>query len=303
MLEGARRGAVAVVGAGIASACQNPAAPQPIFEHHYVVYSVLRMGSSSVEVVVEEWPVGGGSVAVSGATTSISGLGETTVLLEGASGAWCQLSPLGAPIFSPPGCYTATLPQPVAALQPYTLEIELPDGTLIVGHTTPPALPDFRAPPDTVEAPYGITPDGLPVAIAPTEVVAAPGASRIDVGFSITAGADPNTCVAQATVEPYLSPALTESHDFLFWNLHCDGAPVAWSVLDLQLHAAAYDANYASYLRMALEGNAFSGTDATFGLVGAVGVFGSAATTVVPMVMLCSGTSGDGCLPPPPAAP
>jgi hypothetical protein len=245
--------------------------------------------------VIEEWPAAGGYGPVSGATVSLTGLGQTTQLVEAAADGWCQLSPAGNPILSVAGCYSISLPQPVGPLETYTLDVQLPGGEVITGRTTTPALPDFRATPDTVEAVYAVSPDNLPVAIAPTEVLDAAGAERIDVGFSIAAGADPILCGVEAHVDPYLSPALIESHDFLFWRLVCEGSSVGWSVLDLRLHAAAYDANYASYYRSALDDRGFSGIGGVFGLTDAVGVFGSAATTTVAIVLKCSGPALDGC--------
>lgn len=293
------RPVLAWVTAAAASGCVDPAAPDPIYEDQLVVYSVLRTGSSTVGVVIEAWPAGGGYGPVTGATVSISGPGQTTTLVEAEPGASCQASPEGDPLPSGPGCYTATLPQPVAPLETYTLDIGLPGGEVITGRTTTPAPPDFRATTDTLEALYANTPEGLPVAIGPTQVFDAPGAARVEVAFSIAAGADPAECAVEAHVDPYLSPALIESHDFLFWRLICEGSTSGWSVLDLRLHAAAYDESYASYYRSALDDRGFSGTQDAFGLTGAVGVFGSAATTTAAVVLKCVGPQLDGCQPPP----
>ncbi|HUF75517.1 MAG TPA: DUF4249 family protein [Longimicrobiales bacterium] len=277
----------AVVTAALSAAgCQIPSVPDPIIEDQDIVYGVLRVGSPTVEVVIEEWPAGGGFLSVPGATVSVTGLGQTTQLVEAAADGLCQVTFDGDFVLARPGCYTATLPQPVAPLETYTLDIRLPGGGVVTAQTTTPAPPDFRTTTDTLVALYTQTPDNFPIAIAPTEVLDAPGATRVDVAFSVAAGVDePESCVPDAHVDPYLSPALVGSHDFYFWGLRCLDQPTPWDVLDLLLHAAAYDANYAAYLRTALEGNAFSSADGTFGMSGAVGVFGSAAITTVPLVL------------------
>ena len=269
-----------------AAGCDLPSVPDPILEDQDMVFGVIRVGSPTVEVIIETWPATGGSVAVSGATVSITGLGQTTPLVEAATDGVCQVTFDGDFVPGRPGCYTATLPQPVAPLETYTLDIQLPGGGVVTAQTTTPVPPDFRVAVDTVVSLWNTSPDNLPIADAPTEVLEAPGATRIDVAFSVEAGVDdPDVCVPDAHVDPYLSPSLLESHDFYFWGLVCNGEPTSWDVLDLLMHAAAYDVNYASYLTTALEGNAFSGRDGTFGLTGAVGVFGSTAIATAPLVI------------------
>ncbi|HUF74946.1 MAG TPA: DUF4249 family protein, partial [Longimicrobiales bacterium] len=185
-----RAGTRATVVAAAISAwgCQIPSVPDPILEDQDVVYGVLRVGSPTVEVLIEEWPASGGSLFVSGATVSVTGLGQTTQLVEAAADGLCQVTFDGDYVLARPGCYTATLPQSVAPFETYTLDIRLPGGGVVIAQTTTPAPPDFRTTTDTLVALYRQTPDNFPIAIARTEVLDAPGATRVDVAFSVLAG-------------------------------------------------------------------------------------------------------------------
>jgi hypothetical protein len=91
---------------------------------------------------------------------------------------------------------------------------------------------------------------------------------------------DPYLCETLVYAPPIPDPG-REDFPAWFYGAACsqNGVPIVWDSLDLALTAAAYDRNYHLYQEQMVEGEEISRTGASFGLSGALGVFGSAAIT------------------------
>lgn len=132
-----------------AGACELIPPPTYVRENpdQLLVHAVLQAGRDSVSVLVTRAGHTDVPVHVSGARVQVLGPGGAAVLAEAVAGAPPCL--VGEPdprdpsgrITLGPGCYSGVLPGGVAAGQEYRLEVELAGGQRVRGRTLVPAPP------------------------------------------------------------------------------------------------------------------------------------------------------------------
>lgn len=289
-----RTAALGLVGLVAASvACLEPAGPSPVYSAGTAVYSVLEVGSALVRVVAESY-LETGRQPLSGATGIVSSPGGSATLTEAVDSLLaCFQAKGGINIGGDEGCLAGLLPQPVAAGDPLTLRLDLPDGRVIRGSLLSPGVPIASIPADSQRVTARFQSDPLAIAIVPVVLDSAPGAERVEViaeverAFSGGGGAtiDPWRCEVSSAAPPFRRPLLQGAHDFNLHGVIClvDGSEVGWDSLDLSLHVVAMEVNYATYRDLAHGSSSLDVTRAGFGVDGAVGVFGAVATAVVPL--------------------
>ena len=299
----------AAAGAALAAlcACSLTRADTPVGADpdQLLVYSVLRAGGDTVQVLVTRLgtdPVRPGSAGVSGARVELSGGGVRIRLAEAPGGfrPCTELLVGPAQAVIEPGCYAAVLPGGVRVGERYDLAIELPGGAAVHGGTTVPPPPALLRPVEGTHVPFawsGFLGDAGPVRVAwerPESgvlmlgaragrlwrggVAASPGQCQVIlvttdftglVGFPVEAPGDSMT--ARAILQGCEAGSLGTS------------SPPPDSV-EAFVDATAADSAFARYARVSSDGVAQS--RASFGITGAYGVFGSATRTARRVVLV-----------------
>lgn len=278
-----------------------------------IVHSVLRAGSDTVAVLLQRAePATGGNgpriVPVSGAAVRIAGGGASVLLAEAPSGfPSCirgERNPLGEALGDSirAGCYAAVLPGGVRAGERYELRIELAGGERIEGTTVVPGAPEILAPDANarfevrtqIAPPYGAGVGEIPVRVrvsagtggaeaglatltAFEDGRAAPDARcRIEHGSGIRrTPADPDTLRIRI-INPIDCAQQVES----------GYRRVEWDSLHVRLLVAAYDTAYVRYVESLYDGETVARGRASAGVMGALGVFGGAATAERPVTLV-----------------
>ena len=278
--------------------CREVAGPSPVLSNHRAVYAVIEVGSPQVRVLAEELLDTGGRRPLQGAQGSVSGSYGSAPLTEAVAGPQpCFATALGEMTSGQEGCYTGLLPRPAGAGESLTLDMVLPDGSEVRGALVTPEPPVASIPPDSqrVTVVSQVLPrDGLPIAIVPIVLEAAPGGQRVDVvatvvrAFRFGGGGetiDPGGCEVATSTGSFRAPQLQGEHDLFLYSVTCrvSGQVIPWDSLDLAVHVISMEENYATYFDRVLGSSSIAATRASFGLEGAVGVFGAVATTVLPL--------------------
>ncbi len=289
----ARAPAAVAILLAVATGCTNPSVPEMRPESQVVLYGVLRVGTNTAAVMIEEWPEQGGRAPLVGAQVRLT-LPDGTLLdlpENRATGPGCLIDAVsGRPLASEPGCYSAALPVPIGPLEAYALEARLPDGRVVTGSTRTPAPPTVTPAVDTVSVSFRQTPDRFAIGRVNLTASAAAGAERVDIKPTLASVTENGTtvvpvdCSVRTHVDPFRSPELLATRELRIFGVVCGG----WQTATLRLYATGYDRGYAAYLEHMIEGTSVSAPQAAFGITGAMGVFGSAATTSLSLVVAYS---------------
>jgi|GEM_PF-1768071 len=294
--------------AGLAALCAcsltRPDSPVGVDPDQLLVYSVLRAGVDTVQVLVTRLGTSAGrpgSAGVSGARVELSGGGVHVQLAEAPGG----FRPCTELLVGPgqaviePGCYAAVLPGGVRAGERYDLAIELPGGTVHGGTTVPPP-PALPRPVEGTHVPFtwnGFLGEAGPVRVAwetPESGVLMLGAraGRLWRGGAAT---PPGQCQVHLVTTDYTGldgVPVGAPGDSATTRVLLDGC-VAGALgtsspppdsLEAFIDAIAADSAFARYVRVSSEGVAQS--RASFGITGAYGVFGSATRTARRVVLV-----------------
>ncbi|MEX2609660.1 MAG: hypothetical protein WEA24_06915 [Gemmatimonadota bacterium] len=256
------------------------------------VHAVMEAGAPAVDVLVTWTRV----VAGADAPVTEPALGASVRLIRGTDTLAAGALPSGASSCALPpfgddgqelraGCYRVNLPGGVLPQERYGLLVDVA-GRAVTGAATVPASPVVDAPfaGDTLwvgaTGPDPSTSDAVTVAWAPA------GGRYMELSFGSATSAcevyiqKPGEDVGQAWLEVQDAVTATVAP----YALACgQDAP---DVVPAYLYVAAFDTAYARYARdRARGGNSVPAERASPGLVGAVGVFGGAATVGVPLFL------------------
>lgn len=278
---------------------RDPVRVQPA-ETEIIVHSLLRAGSDTVSVLLEQPRLGSGPgearfAPVSGAAVRISGPGISVVLDEAPTAfAAC----VGADPFTPgeapikpigPGCYAAVLPGGVRPGEQYELRADIPNSGTIRGEVTIPGTPVISSPVANAQVPVRTRSSDFEPAGEVAVGFVMPAGLGVDVVLRpITAfkggGAAPGTrCRLEQGGSLLRAAADVDSARVLIRSpLACSspGSPAradAPDSLSAEVLVTAYDTAYLRYA-YAVRDEAVGRRRASAGITGALGVFGGAAT-------------------------
>ena len=187
------------------------------------------------------------------------------------------------------GCYTGSVAGGVRAGATYTLDVQLPDGKRIHGTTVVPALPPvIRSPAsgDTLRAgPPASDINPTPVRVNWTTAVPAPLAHLAVFFPSVPCWARLRQPLDDSNGEDRVDATGRDSVTVRI-TLDCDPSVVSRPRFDAQLVLTVFDESYARYAHEFDRSSGFRSDYASAGITGALGVFGSAATVRLPVVLV-----------------
>jgi hypothetical protein len=286
--------------------CGRDADPIELQRDPLQVHAVLAAGTDSVTVLVSR-PASDPSAydPVRGAAVLLTHDGVTVRLHERSDGRSCVVAGR-TPIGGGTGCYTATLPLPIAAGEVYGLEVLAPGGARVTGQTRVPHGVTFTAPhaaavyPVECAPPAQSPPGGgagacwgrvtgppsyelIPLATIQLEWDAPPGAARVDATYRPVRIVSGNTeypgALCQVEPQPLFRP-LEAPRGSARWSvlvIHCQ-APLdvlGWDAIHVETAVAVYDDAYRTYIDAVFDRNAARIEAVSAGLDGALGVFGA----------------------------
>lgn len=288
LLSMVRRAAGAAALAALAGGCEFLHPPTYVDgdPRQLVVHAVLVAGTDAATVVVAR--VGTQDPEpVSGAQVRVVGGGVTTVLPEATQGTLHSCRPVsGTPGQAPQsrtGCYTATLPGGVRPGAEYRLEVDLSSGEQVRGRTVVPAAPVLHAPVDRLRIPARETEWGTLRSLNPFTVRWTADASvslrgEASRGWTRDTEIRCGASVARDDDEP-----VTGRPDSVRLGVEVVGCTagqenpnVRADSVEVRVSVTAYDSAYVAYFRESDGGIPLE--QASSGLEGAFGLFGSAAT-------------------------
>ena len=252
------------------------------------VHAVLAAGSDSVSVFVSRVGVGRFSTPVTDAQVRVSGSAGSVVLAQSPTvRAPCVSHFVRSDEGPEPagGCYVALLPGGVRAGAEYALEVDLPSGERVRGRTVVPNAPVLQSPDEGLRVVVTGT-NGYSYISQPLHLSWS-GAGWVSLrawGGRVWAPADTRCGIDLYPAGVYEDPTRemeADSSTRVLSIFNCgvppDYAPVQPDSLEVMLAVTTMDSAYRAYARNVRDG--IPVRDASGGLQGAYGVFGSAATT------------------------
>lgn len=278
-----------VTGSVMLIACEPAPTDIELSDGTLVVHAMLVGGSDSVTVAVSqpgneaEFVTYEGPRPVANAVVRLRFGGQELVLPNGGRCIVSNGSLGGGPPVAFSGCYSAAVPGGVRNGERYELEVEVPGHPLVTGSTiVPPAFTlltpsagetiDVRVSAQDGFEPFTISWMGIDAThtmrlqIVTDHVTCAVYLSRpeeLDFGFEVL-----------------FSAAATEMPTVFSSFLNCGVDP---RTVNAKLVATSFDTAYETYLRE--QGESLRTGEASVGLNGAFGFFGSAAQASVPLVL------------------
>ena len=268
------------------AACERAPTVVELSDEHILVHSVLLGGTDSVTVIVARANVDDAMFdqrphAVTNATVSIR-TGDQVIFLQ--RGASCLRTPLSAPGDSLPfeGCYSAVVPGGIRHNTRYDLEISVPGHALITGTTVVPQAISVIQPQR-----------GQRIVVSENRTDSAAfasswsGATGESVRVQIVAHAPNCEIVLQREddesfgAELILRAGATESPSLIPRRISCIASPREFNGT---FAVTALDASYETYL--ASRDSSLRPDEASVGLQGAFGFFGSAAIAKQPVTLV-----------------
>lgn len=286
LLIRARAAAAAALMAVLAAGCEFIRPPTWVQgdPDQLLVHAVLVAGSDSAAVLVTR--VGGlNGSPVSGAEVRLIGEHGEAVLAEVVgerAPCWSQ----GIPYEARTGCYVAALSSPVRVGAEYRLEVDAPGGEQVRGLTVIPTPAVMLSPEDRLHVEANSVTAGHLHAMRTVLVRwSTPGPASL-VGWverGWAPGRDDLRC-GTSLQRPYSLQMPTLDTDSVWVGIEvysCTSfldptVPVRPDSVEVTVGVTTYDASYLAYVRDAENG--LSREQASRGLEGAFGVFGSAAT-------------------------
>ncbi|HEU0014113.1 MAG TPA: hypothetical protein VFQ45_10540 [Longimicrobium sp.] len=285
------RAAGALLLASAAGACGELTRPSifvPGDPQQLLVHAVLHAGRDSAAVLVSRVGTGASGSPVSGAQVRLAGPAGQAALPEAAEGrAACVYQQPGTPPATPGGCYAAAVPGGIVAGAEYRLEVSLPTGERATGTTVVPLPPALLAPAEglrvAADSQYGGLLGRQPLALRWT----APGPVRLSASVARTwpgvTGADVQCYGGVFRFGEFgeVPPKLEADTATVQVGGSCSvpgGQAMGADSIDVAVAVTAYDSAYLAYARDGEHG--LPARDASAGLQGANGVFGSAASAV-----------------------
>lgn len=264
-----------------AAACVRKPDPFEYTEPALSLHGMLRAGETGVYLVLFRSATSGELEDVN-AQVAVSGGGTTLPLTRASGQPSACFPPEFVPINDPyPGCYTGTLPQPVAPGSRWTLAAAPAGGPAVTGSTTIPTLP-------VVPTPAAGTRVLFSGSMEPAQFDVqwqTPGAARVEirmgqgVAFDNGARVEGSTCLVvhrelQAIVGQPSGTRRMHLEDVFCYK--GPGPELEWDSAAVPLMVTAFDSAYADF---ALHGRGVTTGHRGASLQGAYGVFGSSATT------------------------
>lgn len=287
------RAAAGAALAVLAGACDfsHPPTYLPADEDQLLVGAVLHAGSDSAAVLlVRVGTEQGPPPAVSGAAVRIVGPGGAGVLAE-VTGPALPCDRTTAPAVTgppvPTGCYVGVVPGGIRAGAEYRLEVDVPTGERVRGRTVVPLPPVIHAPAEwqrvrgeQTQNPYTWMASAVDLRWTAAGAVTLTGSA----GRAWSAEVAEPRCVA--TLQGMDNPPLHTAGDSLvarMYLLGCRPGPneplLQPDSGEVRVDVTAFDSAMTAYMRQPSTGNGVPRADASTGLQGAFGIFGSAATS------------------------
>jgi hypothetical protein len=287
-------------------ACDLIRAPTPIelTGTRPSVHALVIAGSTTVQVQVYSVdpardPQGsGGSIVapISGARVFIASSTERIQLQEFATVDSVCNNRQSAERLPAAGCYGGSLSRPIAPGETYSLHVELPGGGMVDGRARTPSVPQIIEPHANahvrsqvqagLELPYVETP--MVWTIEPHV-----GAGNVQLMDAVpfrngSAVKSDGRCTGVEILihhEEYGVETLRVIGLGCFENVKGTTQPIAWDSLHATLRLTAFDSAFSHYLAVA-NTSKVAEAEASIGITGALGVFGGAAFTDVPLTIL-----------------
>jgi hypothetical protein len=287
LLRSIRLAAGAAALAAVAGACDfiHPPTYVPTDQDQLVVHAVLNAGGDSVAVLVTR--VGRGDSyppAVSGARVRVIGdAGAGTLVQLMGTAPPCGLA--GDPLAGPPqptGCYVGVVPGGIRAGAAYQLEVDVPTGERVRGRTVVPAPPVMHAPAERLRV-QGEGTDFQTRSVDPLTVrwtAQGPVSVSSTVGRVWAPGVEAPVCHVGLEGQSMRPAHVTADSLRAMLYLHgCNAGQtrVQPDSVEVLVGVTAYDSAYVAYNRERDPGNGIPLDEASAGLEGAFGLFGSAA--------------------------
>lgn len=246
-----------------------------------LVHAVLEAGSDSAAVLVGRVGGAGGMLPVSGAQVRVIGSDGQAVLLESAAERTpCSYSPTAPGART--GCYVAALPAHLRAGGEYRLEVDLSTGERVRGSTIIPQLPVLHSPQERLRlsAQYrdGFlrAADSVVVRWTYTDLTSLTGS----MGRVWVPNVEGVRCSAQLNRRYYTTGERVDSARVQVEVVGCSADfgqhQVRPDSAEVVLGVTTYDSAYLAYVGHTTDGIPLK--EASSGLEGAFGLFGSAAT-------------------------
>lgn len=295
ILSGAQAAALLLLCVG----CARSVEPPPYTESTAAVHAVIQAGSPHAEVLLTRFRPG---------DEEIHGVPDALVVLETGSQS-VVLTNRGNPLegclradYSAAypelvsGCYTAPLPRPASPGEEWRLSVRLPDGTEAEGSTEIPSTPSLESPATRSrvqirnhggrqQEPGSLFP--VPLGSLPLQWSTPPPAARVEVALridSIFRGGLPLAdahCRASYIPPPGSDVGARDTAQLTVFELLCFSGttqePIPWDSISARVILTAFDSSYAHYVNAVAGQKAVGRTDAAAGVLGVLGVFGSAA--------------------------
>jgi hypothetical protein len=246
-----------------------------------VVHSVLVEGAPTATVLLmrmETLPATGGmiGVPVDGATVQITAGADTVTLAQHGTTGSCLLYMWQPDTGLEALCYGGAVPGGIRAGTSYGLRIRLPDGRLITGSTTVPAVPLLFEPGEG--ATYAVRRTTNPAFVGDTLRVRWQGVAPGQRAELFTASSGPPCGVMLPFGEQFFG-SIDASGRTAIQLLPMVGCPDGqWPAsLPAVIALAVYDENYSRYASKVWNSSSVHHGDAAAGLEGAHGVFGATA--------------------------
>jgi hypothetical protein len=278
------------------AACEREPTPIEGLGDQVVLNSVINAGAAQAAVllvrVVPDSNYRNQSVArpLPGAVVTLSDGTNSSTLPPNRTPGRCSYQVYGGQQDSAlvGGCYAGPVTGGVRAGVTYSLDVQLPDGKRIHGTTTVPAPPNLRSPASGTTLQIAGPPDfnPPPMLVNWTTVVPAPLVHLVmsvpnlpcEVLMRLPQYADSNLRI-DATGRDSLSIRLSA--------LNCGDQNIENRTrFDAQLVLTVFDESYARYDQEFSRSSGVRSRYASLGITGAVGVFGSAATVRLPVVLV-----------------
>lgn len=286
--------------AALASTCLRESTIEPVRET-VMVHGMAQVGSTSIGIAVASVSPAGLPSPASGATVTLR-RGETGVVLTqaGPASSFC-FAPSEFGFEAEAECYAAVLGEAIESGETLALDIELADGTRIVGRTTAPMPPVLEQPQPGSELEIEFFFDEFFVERSPIEVRWSGTGGPADLLLSVDAIFDDGSEFDCPGDDFFGGVLHSRSPAHVSAPYHCAGNPndQVWDSAYVDLSVVGYDDNARAYIAatedsgagLVLDG-ASPGLELTAGDALVSGVFGSAARTTAALTLRSTVASG-----------
>ena len=284
------------------AACEREPTPIELTGDQVVLHSVITAGQTQAAVLLARVVPSTNYNSPSSAFPMTGIPGATVTLSDGTNSIALQPNPVGnrcnnqwtsgspQDVSLAAGCYTGSVAGGVRAGATYSLDVQLPDGKRIHGTTVVPALPPvIRSPASGATLRAGPPASDInPIAVPVNWTTAVPAplvqltmlVPNLPCWVRLRLPLDDSN--GEARIDATGRDSVTVRITFECSDHNVESRPR----FDAQLVLTVFDESYARYYKEFERDSGFRSRYASVGITGALGVFGSAATTRLPVVLV-----------------